>query len=343
MAKQFNDPTITAGTPGASDRIPWFDGTTGKVSYITLANLQAITGWTGGGGGDVTAPTVVSMTVEDANPDRIVVVFSESVTVTTAGWSAKLNGGAWSISSVSGAGTTWTFIMGSSADSDDTLLISYDSTTGATVDTATNELVSFTDDAVTNNVAGGLPHTSNFTAANGTLLTAYTPDAGNQWTNELGTLDIQSSKASVLTDDGAGNVVMLTDFEATEYTATVIAARPAGGGRGVYIKFRYVDANNNMVVVITGNTVVLYEVVSGVATQVGSTHMPTPSINDTANHTFVLTVGSTTCSLLVDGNSAFSGQPIDASLSAGTIFGVGGSSTPFSAGDVTIDSVAAVA
>jgi hypothetical protein len=73
--------------------------------------------------------------------------------VTTAGCSFKKNGSAWSVSSVTGSGTTWTFTMGSSAAYGDTLLRSYDSTTGATIGT-TLELVSFTDSSVTNSVAG---------------------------------------------------------------------------------------------------------------------------------------------------------------------------------------------
>ena len=140
----------TESAPDGADIIGIADPTTGVMKKITISALKTYMDTLGS---DVTAPTVSSKTVENAAPSSLVVVFSESVTVTTAGWSAKKNGGAWSISSVSGSGTTWTFTMGSAAANGDTLLISYDSTTGATVDGSANELVTFTDSAVTNNVS----------------------------------------------------------------------------------------------------------------------------------------------------------------------------------------------
>jgi hypothetical protein len=154
MGKKFNDPSVAAGTPGAASRIPFFDGTTGELSYITLANFQALSGWSGGGGGDVTAPTVVSATVPNGAANTVVVVFSESVTATTAGWSFRRNTSNWAVSSVAGSGTTWTFTMATSAANGETIDRSYNSATGATVDAAANELVSFTNAAVTNSIAG---------------------------------------------------------------------------------------------------------------------------------------------------------------------------------------------
>lgn len=103
----------------------------------------------GGGGADVTAPTVVSAETTDAT--HIEVVFSESVTVTTAGWSFTKNGSNLAITSVSGSGTTWTFLVASMSSGDD-ILMSYNSGTGATVDGSSNELVSFTDDVVDNTI-----------------------------------------------------------------------------------------------------------------------------------------------------------------------------------------------
>jgi len=105
------------------------------------------------GGGGAVAPLVSSATCPNGAASTVVVVFNQSMTaVTTAGWSFKKNGSAWSVSSVSGSGTTWTFTMGSSAINGDTLLRSYDSGTGATIGTSL-ELVSFTDSAVTNSVS----------------------------------------------------------------------------------------------------------------------------------------------------------------------------------------------
>jgi hypothetical protein len=142
-------------SPGVNDADSFVQLIGTKLYRCPATLAKAYFEGTGGGGGDVTAPTVTSRTTPNAGPSTIVVVFSESVTVTTAGWSAKKNGSAWSISSVSGSGNTWTFTMGSAAVNGDTLQLSYDSGTGATVDGSANELASFTDASVTNNVAGG--------------------------------------------------------------------------------------------------------------------------------------------------------------------------------------------
>jgi hypothetical protein len=130
-----------------------FNPTTGQMERFTFA---ALTTYMGGGGGDVTAPTVVSATVQNANPNQVVIVFSESVTATTAGWSFRRNTSNWAVSSVAGSGTTWTFTMATSAANGETIDRSYNSTTGATVDGSGNELVSFTNSAVTNNIASAL-------------------------------------------------------------------------------------------------------------------------------------------------------------------------------------------
>jgi hypothetical protein len=133
-----------------------YDSTTGATIGTSLELVSFTDVGVTNNAGDVTAPTVVSATVQNTDPDTIVVVFSESVTgVSAPGWSFKKNGSAWSISTVTGSGTTWNFNMATAAVFGDTLLRSYDSTTGATVDGASNELVTFTDSAVTNSVSGG--------------------------------------------------------------------------------------------------------------------------------------------------------------------------------------------
>jgi hypothetical protein len=148
--------TTTFNHTGLSVSTPYYyrvsaigDGVTYATSGFGTAN------GTTSGAGDVTPPTVVSATVLNADPDTIVVVFSESVSgVSATGWSFKKNGSAWAISSVTGSGTTWNFNMETAAVNGDTLLRSYNSGTGATVDGSSNELVSFTDSAVTNSIAG---------------------------------------------------------------------------------------------------------------------------------------------------------------------------------------------
>ncbi len=95
---------------------------------------------TGGGGGDVTPPTVVSATVPNAAPNTVVLVFDESMSsVTTAGWSFRRNTVNWVANSVTGSGTTWTFTMATSAAAGETVDRSYDSVAGSTTNALAEE------------------------------------------------------------------------------------------------------------------------------------------------------------------------------------------------------------
>lgn len=156
----------TEASPVGTDLVVIADPTTGVASKITLSALKTALDAIGG---DTTPPTVVSATVENANPNQVVVVFSESVTVTTAGWSFRRNTTNWAVSSVAGSGTTWTFTMATSAASGETIDRSYNPATGATVDGAANELGSFTNASVTNNVGGSFDSDAQayFTAVEG--------------------------------------------------------------------------------------------------------------------------------------------------------------------------------
>jgi hypothetical protein len=160
MGVKVSDLT-TESAPASTDILVIADPTTGLAKKITVSALKTYMDGLGGGG-DTTAPVIVSATAVTAN--TIEIVFSESVTVTTAGWSFKLNGASWTISSVTGSGNTWTFTMGSSGTSTDTILRSYSSTTGSTVDTSANELVTFTDQSVTNSIPAGGSYDSDATA-----------------------------------------------------------------------------------------------------------------------------------------------------------------------------------
>jgi hypothetical protein len=152
---------------------------TGALRRVTIAQLLAASGTEpGGGGGDTTPPTITARVVANSTPTQINLTFSESVTATTAGFSAKKNGSAWSISSISGSGTSWTLTMGSAAAFGDTLQLSYNSATGNTLDTAANELASFTDVSVTNNVGGALEDLV-FGTGNGLSVSGTTWDGSN--------------------------------------------------------------------------------------------------------------------------------------------------------------------
>jgi hypothetical protein len=195
MAKKINQLTAQPSTPADTDLVAWGQASGSGLAYkMTFTQLKAKLDAMGGGGGDVTPPTVVTMTVEAAAPDQIVVVFSEAVTGVAVGdYSFKKNGAAWSDSSVSGSGTTWTFTMATQAGNDDVLLASYSGT--GTIDAASNALVAFADDAVTNNVLLVINDTMVGTAA--TDLTAHTPVMGGALTKVF-----SSTGAMVTNGDG---------------------------------------------------------------------------------------------------------------------------------------------
>ena len=142
----------TEASPASNDIIMIADPVTGIAKKLAISALKTLLDGLGGGT-DSTPPTIVSAVVNTAN--TIQIVFSENVVVTTAGWSYKLNGGNWAVSSVSGSGNTWTFTMGVSATSTDSVTRSYSTSTGNTVDEASNELAGFTDVAVTNSIPAG--------------------------------------------------------------------------------------------------------------------------------------------------------------------------------------------
>lgn len=214
-----------SGTAYLDDIVITAHPTTGAMTKVTVAALLAAS--TNRPGADVTPPTVVSATVENANPNQVVVVFSESVTVTTAGWSFRRNGSNWAITSVSGSGTTWTFLMATSAAAGETLDRSYNSATGATVDGSANELASFTNSSVTNNVSAGaenitwsqLTQTTNSgggtitgnsatTPAGGTATKKITKANGNYVQYVIGST-VSDSEAVVLAIDNNNDAVYL--------------------------------------------------------------------------------------------------------------------------------------
>lgn len=227
----FNHTGLTASTPYYYRVSAVGDGVTYATSGFGTAN-----GTTSSGAGDVTPPTVVSATVLNADPDTIVVVFSESVSgVSATGWSFKKNGSAWAISSVTGSGTTWSFNMSSAAVNGDTLLRSYNSGTGATVDGSSNELVSFTDSAVTNNVAGSSityltfpSFPSGFEAYNSNKGVRTTAGFTEAWTGIVANQVLTVGKRMVVKTDGIGK---FSFFGISQDGTTTGGWSPNTGGR----------------------------------------------------------------------------------------------------------------
>lgn len=148
----FTVPTMASG-----DTIDHsYDSSTGNTLDSASNELVSFTNQTVSntisGGGDVTAPTISSATVANANSIRIVA--NEPTTFTLPGWSFKKNGSALTPSSVNTINSTTADFVVPTIVAGDTILRSYNSGTGDTKDTANNELVSFTDQAVTNGLTG---------------------------------------------------------------------------------------------------------------------------------------------------------------------------------------------
>lgn len=95
---------------------------------------------------DVTPPEMVSATVENADPDSLVLVFDETVTIAaTTGFSLPGH----TFTGVSGSGTTWTFSLGEPFVLGESRTLSWDET---------NVVVDGSDNAL---LAGSLPVTNN--------------------------------------------------------------------------------------------------------------------------------------------------------------------------------------
>lgn len=131
-----------------------YDALSSKYRFFIASSIFGITG--SPPVADTTPPTIVSATATDVN--LVVVVFSETVVPTVAGWSvneAEIPA-TYTFGSVSGSGNTWTFTLASgSMTSGNTFTISYNPTTGNTLDTAGNELATVTNLSVTDSISLG--------------------------------------------------------------------------------------------------------------------------------------------------------------------------------------------
>ncbi len=96
-------------------------------------------------------PTITSATATDTN--TIVVVFSEAVSGTSAGWSFN-NGSALTITGVSGSDTnTFSFTVSQTMTSGDTITYAYNASTGNIVQWGTSSALASASGSVTNSIA----------------------------------------------------------------------------------------------------------------------------------------------------------------------------------------------
>lgn len=106
---------------------------------------------------------------------------------------------------------------------------------------------------------------STFTAADGTALTAITPEAGGVWTAQAGVIEVQSNKAKALTLSGGTAVATVQSGSADVVTeATVNPGSPSANA--IYLVFRYTNATNFWFIYFTSGHFSIYEKNAGVNT-----------------------------------------------------------------------------
>jgi len=101
---------------------------------------------------DSTAPTITTATVEDANPDKLVVVFSEVVTITNTTGLTITGAATPTLSSPTGSGSnTITFTLSTALTNGQSVTLNIASSN--TIKDAANNALAATTKAITNNVA----------------------------------------------------------------------------------------------------------------------------------------------------------------------------------------------
>jgi len=106
--------------------------------------------------GDITAPTITTATVDDANPDKLVVVFSEVVTITNTTGLTITGAATPTLSAPTGGGsTTITFTLSTALTNGQAVTLNVASS-NTIKDTANNSLAATTK-SITNNVAASYP------------------------------------------------------------------------------------------------------------------------------------------------------------------------------------------
>lgn len=193
-----------------------YDAANSKYRFFVSSSVLALTG-----APDVTAPTIVSATAIDSTHVRV--VFSENVIPTNAGWSIYKQDilETTTASAVTGSGTTWDFTIGGTAMDDTmTLKISYNSSTGNTLDGAGNELATVSLADVTNSIGGGPVALNAPTGV--TLGTATSSTQPLTWTDTNSSPNENGYKVYANTANNFGTAALKTTTaaNATSYTVT---------------------------------------------------------------------------------------------------------------------------
>lgn len=180
-------------------------------------------------------------------------------------------------------------------------------------------------DSATTDAGSSFLHNSQFTAANGTLLTSYTPDEGNVWAFTTDSLfEIQTNKAVPKTPfPGSNSPRAFTSLGATQnYTASVKVTRDDTSSMFPMIFLRANYPTNpitkGLAVLIGDVEIKVYDVANAEAEIINQAY----SSLGTTEHTFLFTVSGTSITIDLDGLEIVASTSFDAG-NDGTYFGIG--------------------
>lgn len=153
----INGTSITLNSAANSRTIVAFMYVETLLDYVFTSETSVFT--VSGGVGDVTAPVLVSATVEDASDTLIVLTYNEALDTGSipdiADFSITVNAGAATILSIDVVGSTVVLEIDTAVVFGDTLDIDYVAGTNPIQDVAGNDAANLSGQVITNNVAGG--------------------------------------------------------------------------------------------------------------------------------------------------------------------------------------------
>jgi hypothetical protein len=176
MSRSIDKPV---GTITSTKEMLMFNPTTGQMERFTFA---ALTTYMGGGGVDVTSPTVVSRRVENATPNRIDLLYNEALNSGSApATSAFTVSGGKTVTGVAIVGSTVRVTVNTPYSAGDTITIGYTVPGSNQIkDVAGNQAAAFTAAAVTNAIVagGGFVDITSWTSLTDTTVTGNDLVAG---------------------------------------------------------------------------------------------------------------------------------------------------------------------
>jgi hypothetical protein len=183
-----------------------------------------------GGGGDETAPTLLSAYVL-ANGTSLQLNFDEAITPTiNTGWTVTPSGGAATVAYASGTGTTTlVYTINRAIEQVETLTTSYTQPGNGLEDAAGNDLASITDRAVTNNSEQVTPPTQTLTITAVRATVTSAPSAINCTHGSAGTCENAFDTGTVVTvggfcDQNYQTLTITGDADCSDGSVTMSAA-----------------------------------------------------------------------------------------------------------------------